>query len=269
MLHQGVGELAERIEVLLDNLQTKRKTASLRILLFFYVRRIKYVIHTHHYKMSFSTWSPQKKRTLSFLLVAGIVVLGLGLGLSVGLGPKLPILGSRKDLPVLPGDDKVHYIAYQNPQNKKYFLRVAMQNPNIDFGFMCLVSTPEVKAVHFIAKGTSSVTGKTAFRTIQNVKHLPAPDVEGWPFKEYVVLRPMIVPDKAKNGEFFASIQWASFDLELTLPASDVYAQRRVFSSTAFSSSLYRISLEVVDRVGTTNSNLLDASVDAILPIKT
>ena len=173
-------------------------------------------------------------------------------------------LGFRDEFQPLSQDNVLHYIVLQNPKNKKYFLRMAVQNPEHFLGLKFVPNPMEadkIKAVRVMARGTTSI-GSSFTRSVPNVKvwNPAGPDQSSW--GEYFLHHRQLMPQNGLRFDYIA------VDLELKFPSNATNADmRRSLRWLAQTNSIELVdSTKFWPRVDPVENSVFLDSIDSIFP---
>ena len=202
--------------------------------------------------------SPHGKKMMAFLAMLLIVAAGVMSQMS----SQGKLLGFRDEFQPLSADNVWHYVALQNPRNKKYFLRMAVQKPE---NFLGLLYAPHpmflenINAVHVMAKGLTS-SGSSFVRRVRNVK-FSNPYGEGG-FPEYFIHRSQLAPPLSGGHTHIA------VDVEMKFPAAATNAEKRgAFVRLAETSAIQLVdSKQFWPRAIPGEDDFFWASLDSVLP---
>lgn len=202
-----------------------------------------------------------RNRTLAY---AAIVCLLVIVAVTVTPAVMSQTLGFRDDFQPLSQNNALHYSVLQNPRNKRYFLRMAVQNPERFLGLLFVPNPMEadkINAVHVMARGTTS-TGSSFTRSVRNVKvwNPAGPDASSW--GEYFVHHNQLMP---RNG---LGLDYIAVDLELKFPPNATNADmRRSLTWLAQTSAIQLVdSTKFWARVDPVEDSVFLDSVDRIFP---
>ena len=221
----------------------------------------------------FAKLSPQQKKWA--IVVVAVIAIAAIVATSVDLMQGAP-LGFREDFAPLPKDNTIHFVAMQNPKNKKYFLRMVVQNPE-QFSALMIVNDTKTAST----EGGTAVGAFKSVNVVASGRVYSGAESVGEPFTRKLTLkssfpsslmistqREYVVPYQALalpiGGAF---LEFLAVDQEVAFPAGSTSRQiRNGFYDLTSRTQLYIHTLNVWPYAGVANEKTFEGSLDLVAP---